>query len=123
LGSKGTALEGLLAGRVEGVTDKGPQLRVKLGAGPGIDQWFGAPAWRIVFAIELFDHIADRDKDGIPDSKDACPDRPGVKSADATTNGCPPDPDKDRVPDAEDACPDRVGAGTADPRTNRCPAN
>jgi hypothetical protein len=63
LGSSGTALEGLLAGRIEGVTDNGPQLRFKLGAGLGIDQRFGAPAWRIVFAIELFGHMSDRNKD------------------------------------------------------------
>jgi hypothetical protein len=53
LGSTTTALEGLLTGRLEGSADDGPQLRGKLGAGFGIDQNFGAPQWRIVFAIEL----------------------------------------------------------------------
>jgi hypothetical protein len=53
LGSTTTALEGLLTGRFEGIADDGPQLRAKLGAGFGIDQNFGAPQWRIVFAIEL----------------------------------------------------------------------
>ncbi len=61
-GSGSTALEGLLSGRLEGTADDGPQLRVKLGAGAGIDQHFGAPEWRLVFAVEVFDHSADRAK-------------------------------------------------------------
>jgi hypothetical protein len=55
-GSTSTALEGLMTGRLEGTAADGPQLRVKVGAGAGIDQHFGAPAWRLVFSIELFDH-------------------------------------------------------------------
>jgi hypothetical protein len=56
LGKTSTALEGLLTGRLEGAADDGPQLRVKLGAGAGIDQHFGAPEWRLVVAVEVFDH-------------------------------------------------------------------
>ena len=37
----------------------------------------------------------DRDKDGIPDDKDACPDVPGVPSADPRRNGCPAGGDVD----------------------------
>ena len=33
---------------------------------------------------------SDRDGDGIADSGDACPDRPGVQSIDPVRNGCPP---------------------------------
>jgi hypothetical protein len=61
-GSGSTALEGLLSGRLEGTADDGPQFRIKLGAGAGIDQHFGAPEWRLVFAVEVFDHNGDRDK-------------------------------------------------------------
>jgi outer membrane protein OmpA-like peptidoglycan-associated protein len=32
----------------------------------------------------------DRDKDGIVDAEDACPDVPGEKTDDPKTNGCPP---------------------------------
>jgi hypothetical protein len=53
-GTTGTALEGLLGGRLEGTAEHGPQLRVKLGTGAGLDPHFGAPEWRFVFAIELF---------------------------------------------------------------------
>jgi hypothetical protein len=55
-GTTGTSAEGLLTGRFEGPSDRGPQLRIKLGAGVGLDQHFGAPEWRLVFAIELVDH-------------------------------------------------------------------
>jgi hypothetical protein len=51
-----TAVEGLLTGRLEGTGDDGAQLRVKLGAGIGINREFGAPDWRLVFAIEVFNH-------------------------------------------------------------------
>lgn len=50
-----TALEALLSGRLEGTAERGPQLRFKLGAGGGLDARFGAPAWRVVLGIELFD--------------------------------------------------------------------
>ena len=32
---------------------------------------------------------ADRDKDGVPDSIDKCPDVAGPKTSDPATNGCP----------------------------------
>jgi hypothetical protein len=120
-GSTGTELEGLLTARIEGTADDGPQVRVKLGAGGGITSQVGAPDWRLVFAIELFDHSGDRDKDGITDTKDACPDVKGVRTKDPKTNGCPIDADADGIPYGEDACPDAAGLMTADPKTNGCP--
>ncbi len=78
-----------MSARVEGTKDDGPQLRVKLGAGGGLDAQFGAPEWRVVFGIELFDHSGDRDRDHVSDAKDACPDTPGVKTSDPKTSGCP----------------------------------
>ena len=57
-GSTTTALEGLLTGRLEGTGEQGRQLRVKLGAGAGINQDFGAPEWRLLLAIELFGNAA-----------------------------------------------------------------
>lgn len=45
---------------------------------------------------------SDRDKDGIIDDEDKCPDEPGV----AKYQGCPvPDTDKDGINDEEDKCP------------------
>jgi hypothetical protein len=54
-----TGVEGLLTGRVERTGD-GPNIRLKLGAGHGIVQHFGAPEWRVVFSVELFGHRPDR---------------------------------------------------------------
>jgi hypothetical protein len=54
-GSSTTALEGLLTARLEGTADRGRQLRIKLGAGAGLHPDFGAPEWRLLLAIEVFD--------------------------------------------------------------------
>jgi hypothetical protein len=56
-GSGSTALEALLTGRIEGTGDSGPQLRVKLGAGGGLNPQFGAPEWRVVCGLEAFGHV------------------------------------------------------------------
>lgn len=63
-GSTSTALEALMTGRLEGDGDGGPHLRVKLGAGGGLNQTFGAPEWRVVFAFEVFGHFLGRHTDG-----------------------------------------------------------
>ncbi len=46
----------------------------------------------------------DRDKDGIPDKEDRCPDTPGLPEF----QGCP-DTDGDGIPDIDDECPDVAG--------------
>ncbi len=91
-GTTSTGLEALLTGRIEGTDDDRAQLRVKLGAGGGISAHFGAPEWRFVAAVELFQRDTDRDHDGISDSRDACPGIAGVKTSDPKTNGCPVTP-------------------------------
>ncbi len=49
----------------------------------------------------------DRDRDGILDSKDQCPDDPEDKDDFEDEDGCPdPDNDQDGLPDVEDKCPD-----------------
>ncbi len=66
----------------------------------------------------------DKDGDGIADKDDACPDQPGVATADPKTNGCPPPPadrDGDGIADAQDACPDQPGVKSDDPKLNGCP--
>lgn len=57
----------------------------------------------------------DTDKDGVPDSKDKCPDTPPGTKVDKT--GCPIDTDKDGVADYLDACPDVAGLASL----NGCP--
>jgi outer membrane protein OmpA-like peptidoglycan-associated protein len=106
-------------------------FRIGAGVGPGLTRGIGTPELRVVGALEWFPAIvppppppSDRDKDGIIDNEDACPDTPGVRTEDPKTNGCPPAPpdrDKDGVLDADDACPDTPGVKTDDPKTNGCP--
>lgn len=48
--------------------------------------------------------VGDRDKDGVNDKKDKCPDEPGLKEFE----GCP-DTDGDGVPDPQDECPEVAG--------------
>jgi OOP family OmpA-OmpF porin len=65
---------------------------------------------------------ADRDKDGILDKDDACPDEPGPANDDPKKHGCPPrDRDKDGVFDDDDACPDEPGIERDEPEKNGCP--
>jgi len=52
--SRTTGLEGLMTGRIETEGDGAPNVRVKLGAGGGLDQSFGAPEFRVVVGIEMF---------------------------------------------------------------------
>jgi outer membrane protein OmpA-like peptidoglycan-associated protein len=119
-----TPLEGLV-GAHYGLSD---EWRLGAGVAFGLTRGFGEPVARGTLAIEwapkFVAPVTDRDKDFIPDSEDACPDVPGVKSPDPKKNGCPaPDRDKDGVPDAVDACPDVPGEKTDDPLTNGCPAD
>lgn len=46
----------------------------------------------------------DKDKDGVVNKKDACPEIPGL----VEFNGCP-DKDGDKIPDKDDKCPDDAG--------------
>jgi len=60
-GSRSTGVEALLTGRLEVVSDRGALLRLKLGAGGGLDPHFGAPEWRVVCAVELSDQFTHHD--------------------------------------------------------------
>lgn len=57
-----------------------------------------------VAGVAEFKGCPDTDKDGVPDPDDKCPKDAGVKEL----QGCP-DKDKDGIADAEDKCPDVAG--------------
>jgi outer membrane protein OmpA-like peptidoglycan-associated protein len=58
------------------------------------------------FGINLtFGRKLDKDKDGISDKKDKCPEMPGIKEFD----GCP-DKDHDHIADKDDMCPNDSGS-------------
>jgi OOP family OmpA-OmpF porin len=112
-------------------------FRISGGVGAALSEAFGSPAFRAILGLDWSPAIekpkavvADRDGDGVPDSEDACPDVPGIKTDDPKTNGCPmagpplpPDSDHDGVFDMDDACPDTPGIKTDDPKTNGCPGD
>ena len=113
-------LELLFDGRYRFLDD----LEAGIGLGPGLTSGIGTPDFRGILMIAYTpEQIRDRDKDGIADDDDACPDVPGVHSDDPHKNGCPipSDRDKDGIPDVDDACPDEPGPANADPHKNGCP--
>lgn len=61
-GRTSTGIEALLTGRVEGTASNGVQARVKLGTGGGLSAHFGAPEWRVVLSVEVFDHDSSRER-------------------------------------------------------------
>jgi outer membrane protein OmpA-like peptidoglycan-associated protein len=102
-------------------------IEVGLGAGPGITGGIGTPDLRAVAMISYSpEHktvVPDRDRDGVFDSDDACPDVAGVPDQNKAKNGCPlpVDRDQDGIVDADDACPDVPGVGSTDRTKNGCP--
>lgn len=115
----------------------GVKLRVLgglvLGAagGGGLTQGVGIPAARVIGLVGWApratgddDSESDRDRDGIPKARDACPDVRGEANEDPDKNGCPaPDRDRDGVADTIDACPGTAGRRNADATRNGCPAD
>jgi OOP family OmpA-OmpF porin len=103
----GTPLEAILGMHYQFARD----WRVGAGFGPGIVRGDGAPLFRALASIEWAPayrgeerrggehrggerrggdrYTNDEDGDGIPDAYDACPDKPGRRSADPRKNGCP----------------------------------
>ncbi len=102
------------------------------GAGTRLSAGYGAPDLRVLATIgyafsiadtnpgspgrryyaEKMDEgpvSADRDKDGIPDDVDLCPDQPEDGAEPDPHDGCPapPDRDGDGIPDESDKCPDQ----------------
>ena len=122
----------LLFGAHYKVTD---DVRLGAGFGPGLTRGLGAPQFRGLLSLEWAPEPKkeplvlppappkDRDKDGILDRDDACPDVPGVEQEDPKKNGCPlpGDRDHDGILDKDDACPDEPGVASDDPEKNGCP--
>jgi outer membrane protein OmpA-like peptidoglycan-associated protein len=99
----------------------GHVIALTAGGGGGLSDAYGTPAARFLVSAGYDARVcatpSDRDHDGIPDSEDACPDRPG----DVAHHGCPSvDTDHDGIPDSEDRCPtvpgDRAHAGCPAPK-------
>jgi outer membrane protein OmpA-like peptidoglycan-associated protein len=121
VGKNTTNFEGLLGAKYRFLND----FEAGLGLGAGFTAGVGTPDFRGVFSFaytpEQKRPVPDRDKDGIPDATDACPDVPGVAHPDPKKNGCPSDRDDDTILDAVDACPDVPGVASPDPKKHGCP--
>lgn len=66
--------------------------------------------------------VPDRDRDGVPDGEDLCPDEPAGEHPDPERLGCPkPDADADGVFDADDQCPTLPKGPNPDPARPGCP--
>jgi OmpA-OmpF porin, OOP family len=106
----------------------GGPLEVGAAFGPGLMSGAGNAAFRglalVGFAPERPPAPPDRDDDGVPDRRDACPDQPGVPSRDALLHGCPEAPsdrDGDGIPDVNDACPMVPGEASRLRKHHGCP--
>ena len=105
-----------------------PFLVVGAGAGPGLSNGWGTPAFFAVGSVG-YEPLppppvipeADTDKDGIIDKEDACIAVRGVKNKDPKKNGCPSDMDDDTILDVDDACPTVPGRANTDPKKHGCP--
>jgi OOP family OmpA-OmpF porin len=117
-----TPVEGLL-----GAHYRAGAVHAAVGVGRGFTTAFGSPALRVLGLLEWAPGVRaaapppDRDRDGILDRDDACPDVPGVADKDPKKHGCPPDRDGDGILDLEDACPDVPGVADPDPKKHGCP--
>lgn len=74
--------------------------------GKWVRNTFPGPVKVAEVGTNIFFYGSDSDNDGIPDSKDKCPNTP--KGATVDMNGCPLDSDGDGVPDYLDSCPDTL---------------
>ena len=86
-------------------TGLGPVVTV--GGGTGIIDDYGSPVVRLLAGLSWDLRESDRDRDGLSDGLDRCPDDPEDADGFEDSDGCPdPDNDGDRVLDDADGCPD-----------------
>jgi OOP family OmpA-OmpF porin len=96
-----------------------------VGGGPGLTSSLGAPSSRFLARVQWLPGFEpeDYDRDGVPDTDDACPTIYGARTAVPATHGCPPPPDRDRdrILDGVDACPDDPGVASDRAVQHGCP--
>jgi OmpA-OmpF porin, OOP family len=119
-------LEGLIGAHV-----RSNSVHVGFGLGTGFSPAVGSPDVRVVSNIEWVMPIEgppkDRDRDGVPDARDGCPDIPDVPGQPPLSidlPGCPraqADADSDGVADNVDACREVRGFTSRDRAANGCP--
>ncbi len=101
-------------------------VQVSLGGGVGVLRQPGTPdsrfLLRVAYSPVLTPTPKDRDRDGVADAQDICPDEPKGDHPDSDKLGCPlRDRDGDGVFDNEDQCLDTVAGAHPDPEKPGCP--
>lgn len=82
-------------------------LGLTVGAGRGMINGVGAPAYRVFAAVTYQPTFIDSDGDGLYDRVDDCPAEPEDFDGFEDDDGCPEaDNDNDTIVDASDVCPD-----------------
>jgi hypothetical protein len=82
---------------------------VTAGGGRGFGNGIGAPDLRLFAMVAFAPDFRDRDKDGVFDVNDKCPDEPEDRDGFQDQDGCPdPDNDFDTIPDEKDKCPNEA---------------
>jgi outer membrane protein OmpA-like peptidoglycan-associated protein len=125
-----TPVEGIFGGHYTA-----GDFRFGAGFGGGLSRGFGTPVIHALASLEWTPGgKVDRDKDGILDAVDRCPDVYGVASKDVLQHGCPEAPapigpvrrevdrDNDGILDGDDFCPDVPGVSSPTPKQHGCPA-
>jgi hypothetical protein len=96
-GSRATPIDGLLGAHF-GVAD----FLVGAGVGTAIERGLGAPGFRGLLSFEWTPEAvsapADRDRDGVADLEDVCPDVPGRADGPPESRGCPDAPQEPPPP-------------------------
>ncbi len=78
--------------------------------------------WRVFLGFAFEPSIDDRDRDGIPDDEDQCPDDPEDWDDFNDSDGCPDlDNDQDGILDREDSCPNTPEDKDGDRDEDGCP--
>jgi outer membrane protein OmpA-like peptidoglycan-associated protein len=118
----GSPLEGALALRYR--YDSGVALTG--GAGTGIIAGIGTPVVRVFLGLAWSPPPetgpGDRDGDGLPDDRDACPDDPEDRDGFEDEDGCPdPDNDADGILDVDDRCPNEPETANGHEDEDGCP--
>ncbi len=81
-------------------------LAMTLGAGTGLIAGLGSPDYRVFVGISYAQKARDRDRDGLVDKEDTCPEEPEDIDGFEDIDGCPdPDNDDDGIADIADDCP------------------
>jgi len=100
-------------------------IQVGLAGGVGILREAGTPDARALFRLAyapLAKPVTDRDRDGVSDEKDSCPDEHQGRDPDPDRPGCPQsDRDNDGIYDREDQCPSTAQGAQPDPQRRGCP--